>query len=92
MLVIPTVLCLPADERNLMYVAATRAKAQLILSPTCIRVLKKSRVSEFAQIFLLHVPYSISSLIIGLGETNVIRVVILVLNTWLSLLYMCMIN
>ena len=34
------------DERNLLYVAASRAKCQLILSPTCVAILKRSGVSE----------------------------------------------
>ena len=38
--------CGPDDERNLLYVAASRAKSQLILSPMCIAILKKSGVSE----------------------------------------------
>ena len=42
----PSEFCAPDDERNLLYVAASRAKSQLILSPMCIAILKKSGVSE----------------------------------------------
>ena len=37
---------LSEDERNLLYVAASRAKCQLILSPTCLRVLQRAGVSQ----------------------------------------------
>ena len=40
-----TAVRLPADERNLLYVAASRAKCQLCLSPTCISVLQSAQVN-----------------------------------------------
>ena len=36
---------LPPDERNLLYVAATRAKRQLIITPTLLHVLHRAGVN-----------------------------------------------
>ena len=37
---------LPADEKNLAYVAVTRAKRRLIMSPNLLTVLQKAKVSQ----------------------------------------------